>query len=323
MWLTLSKKSGPKKILIISLSNVGDVVLTCPVIDILRRDFPQAKIDLVVGPKAISLFEGNPNFSIKVFNKQALLSERFKWFLDLYQEHYDCVIDIRHTMLPVLLWPKFNTRVFVLKAFKGHKKDSHLNRLQQVYHFDIIADEKYAVLSTKADEEFFNQELGVHLNGKSFIVIAPGAAHPAKRWHTQGFAALADYLSAKYQVVFVGDAQDVEIVNDIKKHMSTSALSLAGKTNLRQLAFVLKKSSWAITHDSGVMHLASYFNVPLVVLWGPTSLEHYAPWSKKSEIVRRNEKCLRCLDPKRDVAHNCMSYIEVDDVIKATIKIEQ
>ena len=72
-----------------------------------------------------------------------------------------------------------------------------------------------------------------------------------------------------------------------------------------------------MAHDSGVMHLASYLNVPLVALWGPTSLEKYAPWGKRSVIVRRNEKCVRCLDPKSDAAHNCMSFIGADDVIEA------
>ena len=112
-------------------------------------------------------------------------------------------------------------------------------------------------------------------------MIAPGAADSAKRWHPQGFAAVADHLSATYKVVFVGDAKDVEIIDEIQRRMKTSSLSLAGKINLRQLAFVLKKCSWALTHDSGVMHLASYFNVPVVALWGPTDINKYAPWSAK------------------------------------------
>ena len=128
--------------------------------------------------------------------------------------------------------------------------------------------------------------------------MAPGAADSAKRWHPKGFAAVADYLAAQTKVVFVGDAKDAGIIDEIQGRMKTSAMSLAGKINLRQLAFVLKKCSWALTHDSGVMHLASYLNVPVLVLWGPTDIKKYAPWGKKSVIVRRNEKCLRCQDPK-------------------------
>ena len=324
MCAKLSKKSEPKRILVVSLTNIGDVLLTCSVIDILRHDFPEAKIDVVIGPKAVSLFLGNHNFSIKVFDKHASLGQKYTWFLDLAETHYDCVVDLRQTMLPLFLMPRYATPVLLRGSFTGHKKAAHLARLRQVYDFDATLErERYAVLTTKEDEQFFDAEVTPVLKGKNFVVIAPGAASSDKRWHPKGFAALADHLSATHKVIFVGDANDVRIVEDVKASMKSSSVSFAGKINLRQLAYILKKCSWAITHDSGVMHLASYFNVPLVALWGPTSLEKYAPWSKKAVIVRRNEKCIRCLDPKSDVAHNCMSSIEVEDVINAVIKIQQ
>lgn len=307
-----------------SQTNIGDVVLTCQVIDILRRDFPQAKIDVVTGPKAVSLFADNPELSVKVFDKQAPLRQKFAWFLDLYQAHYDCVVDLRRTALAFFLMPRHATPVidcFALWARNDtvgiHKKDAHLNRLRQVYDFDALSEKRHAVLTTKEDEQFFEGAVAPALKGQSFIVITPGAADSAKRWHPEGFAAVADHLSAKHKIVFVGDVKDAQIVDDIQGRMKAPSLSLAGKINLRQLAFVLKKCSWALTHDSGVMHLACYFNVPVVVLWGPTSLERYAPWSSKSVIVRRNEKCLRCRDPKSEVSHNCMSFIKVEDVINA------
>ena len=338
MCAKLLKESRPKRILVVSQTNIGDVVLTCPVIDILRRDFPQARIDVVTGPKAVSLFADNPNFCIKVFDKQAPLRKKWARFLDLYQVHYDCVVDLRRTALAFFLAPRYATPVVSLRGAVGdvaiflkrllrfarndtvsiHKKDIHLNRLRQVYSFDTLSGEQYTVLTTKEDEQFFEEAVAPALQGKSFIVMAPGAADSSKRWHSQGFAAVADHLSASQRIVFVGDAKDAAIINDIQGRMKSSSVSLAGKINLRQLAFVLKKCSWAMTHDSGVMHLACYFNVPVAALWGPTDINKYAPWgASKSVIVRRNEKCLRCRDPKSKSAHNCMSFITVEDVINA------
>lgn len=322
MCAKLSKKSDPKEILVVSMTNIGDVVLTCPVIDILRQDFPQAKMDVLVGPKAVSLFEGNPNFGIKVFNKQAALRNKFELFLDLSRTHYDCVVDLRQTMLPFFLGARYSTPVLLGKVFAGHRKEKHLNRLRQVYEFSEPSFQKHAILTTKEDEVFFEREVSSFLQGQEFVLIAPGAADSAKRWDPQGFAALADHLSVSKRVVFVGDLKDIEIVNDIQRRMKSPTVSLAGKIHLRQLAFVLKKCSWAITHDSGVMHLASYFNVPLVVLWGPTDVDKYAPWSARSIVVRRNDACLRCLDPKSPLKHTCMSSIEVGDVIDAVGRIQ-
>ena len=63
-------KSKVKKILVISLSNIGDVVLTFPVIDILKRDFPDAQVSVVIGPKGQELLAGNPFIRSYVFNKK-------------------------------------------------------------------------------------------------------------------------------------------------------------------------------------------------------------------------------------------------------------
>jgi len=323
MFCKLTKESKIKRILVVSLTNIGDVVLTCPVIDILRRDFPQAQMDVVVGPKAVTLFEGNPNLNIKVFDKKASFKNRIFWFFNLVKNRYDCVIDLRRTGLTLFLWAKYSTPLLGSKLLIGHKKEGHLNRLCQVYDFGSISNKLYAIVTAKEDELFFEKEIASGLNGRNFIVIAPGAADSAKRWLAVGFAAVADQLSKDYQVVFVGDSNDNDIISEIQHQMKNSALSLAGKINLRQLACVLKKSSWALTHDSGVMHLASYLNVPLIALWGPTDLDSYAPWVKKSVVIRRNEKCVRCLDPKATVAHNCMSDIKVEDVMDAVKKIKQ
>src|SRR5580692_2059151 len=109
MCAKLSKKSAPKNILVVSQTNIGDVVLTCPVIDILRRDFPQAKMDVVVGPKAASLFADNPDINVNVFDKQDPLNKKYAWFLDLYKTHYDCMVDLRRTALVLFLAPRFAT----------------------------------------------------------------------------------------------------------------------------------------------------------------------------------------------------------------------
>jgi len=302
------------------MTNIGDVVLTCPVIDIVRWDFPKARIHLMVGPKAVSLFEANPNFRVKVFDKQAALAEKCSWFWNLCQGHYDCVIDLRRTMLPVFLLPKYGASLRAMlfgsrQSPQEHKKDAHLNRLRQVYDFESLGPKPIAVMTTKQDEQFFEGSIVPVLQGQDFVVIAPGAADSAKRWHPQGFAAVADYLSGTKKIVFVGDAKDAEIVEDIQGRMKASSLSLAGKINLRQVAFVLKKCSWALTHDSGIMHLASYLNVPLLSLWGPTDINKYAPWSSKFVTVRRNEKCIRCQNPNSKGPHHCMSFIKVEDIL--------
>ncbi|MBF0510783.1 MAG: glycosyltransferase family 9 protein [Candidatus Omnitrophica bacterium] len=303
------------------MTNIGDAVLTCPVIDILREDFPDARIDVVTGPKAVSLFKDNPHIHVIEYNKHACLKEQWAWFLSLWKARYDCVVDLRRTMLGLLLWPKFATPLWGQDIKAIHKKEIHLNRLRQVYDFKETPKKRYAIQTTPEDQAFFEREILPFVKGQKFVVIAPGAADLAKRWNPDGFAALAEYLSHDYKIVFVGDSKDALIIQEIQKGLKCSTLSLAGKTNLRTLGLILQQASWAIAHDSGIMHLASYFNVPLVVLWGPTDIHRYAPWGSQSVVVRKNEGCERCRNPEIKTIHNCMSFIKVEDVIHACKKL--
>jgi len=299
-----------------SMTNIGDVVLSCPVIDILRRDFPNAQMEVVVGPKAASLFKDNPNFTLNVFDKRAPLRARIAWFLDVFRRRYDCVVDLRRTGLALFLMARYATPVIGAPS-QAHKKQMHLNRLRQIYDFDKPADASYAIVTTPEDERFFEEAVVPGLQECRFVVIAPGAASSDKRWPPQGFAAVADRLALSYKVIFVGDANDAALVGDIQERMRMSALSLAGKIDLRQLAYILKKCAWGLVHDSGVMHLACYLNVPVLVLWGPTDLNRYAPWNSKSVVVRRNDQCPRCRNPESQARHNCMDAIQIEDVMNA------
>ncbi len=203
MSLKLSKNSSPKRILVISQTNIGDVVLTCPVIDILCRDYPKARMDVVIGPKAASLFEGNPHFGVKVYNKHAGLAGQITWFQELQRNHYDCVVDLRRTALGFFLMPRYAAPVFFQshQALAGHKKQMHLDRLRQVHAFDGPAAQKSAVVTTRDDEIFFEGAVAPALAGRSFVVMAPGAASSEKPWHGQGFSAVAEGIRNFFPVV--------------------------------------------------------------------------------------------------------------------------
>ena len=103
-------KNVIKKILVISLSNIGDVILTFPVIDILKRDFAEARIDLVVGINGESLVAGNPCLGkIYVYRKNQTPWAILQWLRTLAKERYDCVVDLRNTAIPFLISAKIRT----------------------------------------------------------------------------------------------------------------------------------------------------------------------------------------------------------------------
>src|SRR3989338_1967758 len=95
--------SSVKNILVFSHSNIGDVVASCPVLDVLCRDFPSARVNVIVGPKAVTLLEGNGRLRVTVYDKHMPWPDQCRWFLALRRERFDLIVDLRHTILPFVL----------------------------------------------------------------------------------------------------------------------------------------------------------------------------------------------------------------------------
>src|SRR3989338_7034199 len=112
--MTDQEQNQIKKILVISLSNIGDIILTTPVISSLRARFPESRLAVLVGPKGVPIFEKSETIDeVIVFDKQVSLWKKFLLVMDLRQKKFDLVVDIRNTAIPFFLWPKYRTSFFV------------------------------------------------------------------------------------------------------------------------------------------------------------------------------------------------------------------
>lgn len=304
-----------KKILVVSLSNIGDIVLTFPVIDILKRDFPDAQLDLIVGPNGESLVCGNPYFrKVFVYHKNQSPLSILKWLRELAVEKYDLAVDLRNTAIPFLIFAKYKTPLMTVRPKVGHMREQHLARLKSVHNFTLSPAAKISLFISSADQDMVLQLLKPFGSGRK-VVFAPGSRAESKRWQKEGFAKLADYLIEHYgvEVVFTGDQNDVDVVSKISTLMKNPSFDLTGKLTLPQSACLLSLSDLAIVNDSAPMHLASYLNIPVVALFGPTDPKRYGPWSDKCAVVRNNDQCLACRRSNK-VAHTCMQAIRVEDV---------
>lgn len=315
------ERSKIKKILVISLSNIGDVILTFPVIDILLRDFPEAEISVVIGPKTPSLFEKNPHIKhMYIYIKKHTLVWIFKWLRVLRKEKFDLVVDLRHTMLPLLLMIPHRTSLIRKKVGDIHMKDKHLNVLKAVHPFTKESDVKYCFNIDEQDDHYVVQLLSKSVVGeKPFVVIAPGAADKNKCWDAKHFTHVVDYLNLDKQfgVIFIGDEHDGKIVENIQKDMKGQSVDLCGKLTLSQLGIVISRCQGMVSNDSGPMHIASYLNKPIITIYGPTDPKKYGPWSNKCFAVRSNKECDACLNPKQKMPHRCMDNVDVNEVVGA------
>ena len=314
------------KILFITLSNIGDVILTLPVLDYLKAQFPQADITVMVGPRPKEIFEDNPAISkLIVYDKHTKLKDNIKLFKELKQEKFDLVVDLRNSFFGVFLPAKYIIpHLSILPGNIRHMKDRHLYKAfsRQPSAFSKMHLTESKSLNIKKEDEIYIENILKENNigeQEEFAVLAPGARSHIKRWPADKFIELISYIidELKLKPILVGDRGDMHIAKYIVEHSKYPVADLSGKTSIAELAALLKKAKVLISNDSAVLHLASYVNIPIVAIFGPTDEIKYGPWSQNCTIVKKEIFCRPC--KKGQCKFNtleCMQLLKVEDVMR-------
>ena len=314
-------KSKVKRILVITLSNVGDIILTTPVVEVLLREFPRARLDVMVGPRGREVFRHHKRLNnLIIYDKKAPFPEKFKLFLGLRSARYDLVVDLRHTILPFVLGTRYKTNPFQrIPKEAAHKKDVHLSRLKNL-GIDT-SDSGFCIPIIEADKKYVDGLLGA-LKEKPFIVVAPGAKSHVKRWPLKHFAKLSLILTRDlgYEVVLIGDESDRVVIERILFYMKTEPVNLIEKTNIRQLAYLIKKSKLLITNDSAPLHVASAVDARILAFFGPTDEKKYGPLTKTAaRVLRKGLACSPCEVPQcvnKENRYECLKIISVEEALQ-------
>jgi len=316
-----------KKILVITLSNIGDVILTTPVIEALKENFANASIDILVGPRGKEVLAKDKVIrKLIIYDKHGALKEKANLIIKLRQERYDLVVDLRRTVIPLLIRPRYRTPLLqkIPNNFL-HMRDRHFSRIQMlrlpftVYRLPRIHtddnDEKY-VMDLLSSEGLEQTDL--------LIVVSPGARSSTKRWpkeyFTQACRRVKDEVKAK--VILVGDKNDYDLCAEIKKEIGEGIYNLANRTTVPQLRFLLEKAKILITNDSAVLHTGSAANIPTIAIFGPTDPTKYGPLSEESVVLRRLLACVPCEEAQCRYGHwICLNLVKPWEVMEATKRL--
>jgi len=316
---------GVKKILVVTLSNIGDVILTLPVIGVLQESFKAAAIDVVVGPRVREIFEKDPRIGrTYIYDKASPLSAKINLLWQLRRRRYDILVDLRNSLFSLFVNARFSGKP-ANKTTKGtlHKIDEHLTKIGNL---GLSAQGKpYPIWIGKDDAE--KAEILLRSKGigpdDRIICVSPGAKSHIKRWSEKGFAKACDALVDTYnmKVVLAGDSSDKEICERILGGMKNYAVSVAGMTNLRELAWIIKRSRLIITNDSAPLHLAGSMGTPAVAVFGPTDYRKYGPRQGMGEAIYKRLHCSPCESALCKYNLECMKAVGVEDVLDAAKRI--
>lgn len=326
----MKERGAINTILFITLSNIGDCLLTLPALDYLRQTLPQAKITVMVGPRPKEIFEDNPNIDyFIVYDKHTKLGQKLRLFLELEKQRFDMVVDLRNTLFGMLLPARYKiSPLLAIPKNIKHMRLRHLFKIQSLkfktQNFDYSKKESFYI--KPEDEDYIRETLMKNRISEldPIFVVSAGAKSHTKRWPAHNFAKLIARLAEEFKakVILVGDKEDARIAKHIVESSIYPILDLCGKTSITQLASLLKKAKVLISNDSAVMHLASYLNVAVVTIFGPTDDAKYGPWSSNREVVKREIFCRPC--EKAQCKFNtlgCMHLVKVDDALRAITKL--
>ena len=342
-------------ILIIKLSAIGDVVHSLPLLEVLRGRFPSARIDWVIEEAASGIVEGHPDLDeLIVFPRKSWLNrcsrkreyinvgkETITFFRELRKREYDVVIDLQGLLKSGVL--TFFARGSRKIGLNGAREGSSLFVNEQVTFPgpEIHALDRYLFVAKHlgvagpvwsgkipvydTDKRYVDDLLIGFEGNRALVAVNPMAKWESKLWDLERFACVADVINENLgaAVIFTGNESDRVAIDKIITGMRTKALNLAGKTNLKQLAYLYEKCTAVVSTDTGPMHMAAAMGSSVVAIFGPTSPLRTGPYGRKHRVVRVGLPCSPCF--KKSCDHmSCMKEITVEqvyDTVKEVIDI--
>ena len=329
------------KILIIHTAFIGDIVLSTPIIEKLKAEYPNSEIYYLTTPISATLLNSNPDINeVLIFdkkNKDKGIVGLLRTAMKLRKYKFDKVFVLhRYMRSSSLAFFSGGKEIIGFKSASGsflYNKKIHYNpkshEIERVLSLVESESKKndqkeykikiYTTPESKAKiDEIWND---FSLFSKQIITIAPGSKWFTKMWPSEYFDTLIDQLSQlkSVSVVLIGGNEDKEIllIN------ANKTIDLRGETSLLDMAEILKRTDILVSNDSSPLHIASSFEKPFILaIFGPTTKSlGFTPSNKKNKIMEVSDLlCRPCGlhgSVKCPLAHfKCMKNLYPERILK-------
>jgi len=325
-----------KKILVAEVNWLGDAILTTPVFKALKKKLPSSYLGVMAVERVRGVFDDNPYIDeVVIFdekNKQKGFFQKLKFIKSLKKKNFDTVFFIHRSFTRILIC--FFAGIKERTGYKRLKSFLFLTRRISPPKEPVSRQERYLYLFERSGitiddrmpEFFVPPQVSARVDSwlkplcakHSFIVgVNPSANWALKRWPQEYFSQLCDRLVKEFNcaVIFTGAGKEASVIEAVRRNMQERSYDFCGKTNLKELAALIKNTKVFISNDSGPAHLAGALGVKTLVIFGPTSEAVTSPKGKYVEIVRSDNAGCDIPCYKTDCKDNvCMSSIGVEKV---------
>ncbi len=330
--------NSDQKIMIIRFSSIGDILLASPFIRQTRIAFPHATIDFVVKKRFSQLLRFNPHLNhLYEFDETTGLNGLIKLRKKIREKQYDIIFDLHNNIRSRILTFGQKGKIFRIK--KGKLRRALLVYFKlNTYKEAIPIPERYLKVGQKAGvkDDFNGLEIfwkNHYAEGLStvvdnrllksdFIVVAPGAGFKTKQWPLIYFRQLLEMVMEKtpYKVVLLGSEKERDEFRMLE--VSERIFNYAGKLSILESAIVMSHAKFAVTNDSGLMHMATSVNTPVAAIFGSTTKElGFFPYRARHKVIENPKVwCRPCSHIGRNkcplIHFKCMRSITPQDVFE-------
>ncbi|MCP9446147.1 MAG: lipopolysaccharide heptosyltransferase II [Nitrospira sp.] len=345
------RRESIKRLVVRAPNWIGDAVMCEPALRGLRSLFPQAELTVVAKPSVAELFSNHASVTHVVHydNQRLHAGVAGKWvFAETLRQHrFDLAVLFQNAFEAAFLaWLAGIPRRY------GYATDGRAMFLtdpvavpdirrpvhQVAYYWNLLkplglkGEPMPPALTVSPDEEQMIEErlaLAGISTSDCVIGLNPGSTYGvAKRWLPDRFAEVARRLVGRLRedegkeaaVVIIGAKGEETLGREIATQINARTAVLSGTTTIRELMAVIKRCHLLLTNDTGPMHIAVAFGVPVTAVFGPTDWRTTSPYGQESGIVREPVDCAPCLLRDCPIDHRCMTRVVVDQVYETAVR---
>jgi len=328
-----------KRLLIVKLSSIGDVLHALPVVKSIKHDLPDLEIGWVVRERCASLLAGVEFVDhVHVIKNKPGLKDLLNLSNELKGIQYDTVFDMQGLLLSGVVTVlsgasrrvglnrnrEFNKAFLTEANVEGRAPLKHAIDVQLGFRASaglLPISELPALTHLGRKSQEWLDSFEAKFDASKVIVLNVGASTIYKRWPNEYWVELANQLiRLGFQTVLTAgpsetaDADAIEAAIGSKERL----INLGGKTTSDQLAAILGRSDLVVTGDTGPMHLAASMGTPTVALFGPTDPRLTGPYGSNHKVIWKQLSCSPCFrHPTCNGRVDCLKAITAGDVLSA------
>jgi heptosyltransferase-2 len=338
----------PKRILVIRLDRLGDVILSLPVAQALRRHFPHAFIVMMVSPACRDVVQGHPALN-EVMSYDKEVEHRgwrstIRFARGLRRHHFDTALILHPSNrshwipwlagIPVRIGYRRKSGWLLTHPHPHRKQEG--SKHEAVYSLELLSFFGIEPMAPRPVVPVHPEAVGridrllseaSVRPGDRLVAIHPSASCISKRWMPERFAQVADRLSREHRlrVCLVAGTNDAGWARQVADAMQEHPLNLAGALSIGELAALLRRCALLISNDSGPVHVAAAVGTPVIDIFGRNqrglSPLRWGPLGEGHVILHKDVGCVTCLAHRCDIGFLCLTSLSVDEVYAAAVSV--